>query len=161
RAIEDGLPAVMSAHIVAPALDPDRPGTLSPAVITGLLREELGFGGLVLTDDMEMEAVAGHHAPGEAAVLAVEAGCDLLLFCHAADRQRAARDALEAAVRSGRLSEERLRASAERIGRIRKGLAGRPPVGLDVIGCAAHRELLERVRARAEEAGHPAGGPKS
>ncbi|MBI2881990.1 MAG: beta-N-acetylhexosaminidase [Candidatus Tectomicrobia bacterium] len=155
RLIEDGLPALMSAHIVVPALDPDRPATLSPKVIGEILRGEMGFGGLVLTDDMEMEAIAGRYNPGEAAVLSVEAGCDLLLFCHRADRQAAARDALAEAVQSGRIAEERLRESSERIRRVRESLKGRPPVGLDVIGCAAHRELLEEVRRRARKAGYP------
>jgi beta-N-acetylhexosaminidase len=127
RLIEDGIPAIMSAHIVLPALKSDGPATLSPRVITGLLREEMKFDGLIMTDDMEMDAIAAHHGAGESAVLSVVSGCDLLLFCHRADWQVEVRDALVEAVRSRRISEERLKASAERIGRLREGLKDRPP----------------------------------
>ncbi len=145
RLIEDGIPALMSAHILVPALDAHLPGTLSRPVVTGVLRNELGFDGLVMADDMEMGAVADHYGPGEAAVLAAGAGCDLLLYCHRPDRQRAAREALVKAVRSGRLPAEAVEQSVERIDKARRGLEGRPPTGPEVIGCDAHRELLDRV----------------
>lgn len=71
--------AVMVAHVRHRGLDPDRPASLSPAVVDGLLRGELGFRGAVVTDSIDMRAVADHHAPEEAAVLAVRAGCDLVV----------------------------------------------------------------------------------
>ncbi|MCS5706802.1 glycosyl hydrolase family 3 [Synechococcus sp. FGCU-3] len=110
-AIEAGVSAVMTAHLVLPALDGERPATLSKPVLTGLLRQELGFSGLVVTDALVMEAISGHYGTGEAAVLAVEAGADLVLM--PADASLAI-DALVAAVEQGRLSEEQLEASAER-----------------------------------------------
>ena len=108
-------PAVMVAHILLSQVDPDYPASLSHRVVTGLLRGEMGFDGVVCTDDLTMGAVSNTYGMGEAAVLAVEAGCDLLLVCHGADNLTAARDALLEAVDSGRLSPERLDESVKRI----------------------------------------------
>ncbi|WP_242967042.1 beta-N-acetylhexosaminidase [Flavonifractor sp. An10] len=108
-------PAVMVAHILLSQVDPDYPASLSHRVVTGLLREEMGFDGVVCTDDLTMGAVSNTYGMGEAAVLAVEAGCDLLLVCHGADNLTAARDALLKAVDSGRISPECLDESVKRI----------------------------------------------
>ena len=108
-------PAVMVAHILLSQVDPDYPASLSHRVVTGLLRGEMGFDGVVCTDDLTMGAVSNTYGMGEAAVLAVEAGCDLLLVCHGADNLTAARDALLEAVDSGRISPERLDESVKRI----------------------------------------------
>ncbi len=113
-AIQSGLAAMMTAHILFPALDPTLPATLSPAILTGLLRQELGFGGLIITDDLEMKGVADHWGASEAAVLAVEAGADLLLCCHEWDTQRAIHAALLHALDTGRLTETRLDQSLAR-----------------------------------------------
>ena len=110
-----GLGAVMTSHILFPALDPDLPATLSPTILTGLLRRELGFDELVITDDLEMKGVADGWGAPEAAVLAVLAGADVLLCCHTWDTQRAIRDALAAALDSGRLSPSRVDKSCARI----------------------------------------------
>ena len=110
-AIAAGVAAVMTAHLQLPALDPERPATLSAAVLTDLLRSDLGFGGLVVTDALVMEAITAHHGAAEAAVLAFEAGADLILM--PADAE-AAIDGLEAALQEGRLTLERLEASLER-----------------------------------------------
>lgn len=109
------VPAVMVGHILMTAFDTERPATLSPAVVTGLLRETLGFDGLICTDDLTMAAIADTYGMGEAAVLALEAGCDLLLVCHGAGNLAAAREGLLAAVESGRISPERLDKSVYRI----------------------------------------------
>lgn len=113
------VPAVMVAHILLTQLDPERPASLSPAVVTGLLREELGFAGAVLTDDLTMGAVTQSYGLGEAAVLAVEAGCDILLVCHGQDSVPAVRTALLEAVASGRITTERLDESVYRILRLK------------------------------------------
>ena len=110
-AIGAGVAAVMTAHLLLPALDPERPATLSAAVLSQLLRADLGFGGLVVTDALVMEAITAHHGPAEAAVLAFEAGADLILMPADAD---AAIDGLLQAMASGRISQERLNASLER-----------------------------------------------
>ena len=109
--IAEGVAAVMTAHLMLSALDPERPATLSRPVLSGLLRQELGFDGLIVTDALVMEAIAGRYGAGEAAVLALEAGADLVLM--PADA-RGALVAIEAAVAAGRLSENQLQRSAER-----------------------------------------------
>lgn len=113
-AIDAGTDMVMMAHIRFSQLD-ELPASLSPVLVDALLRQELGFSGVVLTDDLTMGAITNQYEIGEAAVLAVEAGCDLLLVCHELANSCRVRDALLGAVRSGRLSETRIEASVERI----------------------------------------------
>lgn len=114
-AIDAGAPAVMVGHILMTQIDPDRPATLSHAVVTGLLREELGFDGVVFTDDLTMGAITQSYGLGEAAVLAVEAGCDVLLVCHEASSVEAVYTALLDAVDAGRITADRLDQSVRRI----------------------------------------------
>ena len=115
RAFEHGLAAVMTAHVNFPALDQDWPGTFSHKILTRLLRHELAFDGLILSDDLEMGAVVKHYAMGPAAVRAVLAGCDLLLVCQKPELIRQARDGLLEAVRSKDLPVSRLEESAARL----------------------------------------------
>ena len=96
-------------------IDPDKPATLSSEVVTGLLREELGFDGVVFTDDLTMGAITQNYGLGEAAVLAVEAGCDVLLVCHEAGSVDQVYTALLDAVDTGRITEDRLDQSVRRI----------------------------------------------
>jgi beta-glucosidase len=124
RAIAAGVASVMTAHLLLPVLDPQRPATLSPSVLNGLLRRDLGFEGLIVTDALVMEAIAGRWGNGEAAVLALEAGADLVLMPADADD---ALDAIVAAVRSGRLSEGRLEESLARRCRALESLPPDPP----------------------------------
>ena len=81
RALAPSLKAIMTAHVVYPALDPKWPATFSREIVTHLLREEIGFSGIIVSDDLEMGAVAAHHPPEERGILAVAAGVDLLLVC--------------------------------------------------------------------------------
>ncbi len=137
-AVAAGVATVMTGHLLVPGYG-DLPATLNPALVDGLLRAELGFDGVVVSDALEMGAIAGSVGVGEGAVLAVLAGVDAL--CLGGDEAGepitdAARDALVAAVRSGRLAEGRLAAAAARV----RALAGRVPVDhLDVLGLAAAR----------------------
>ncbi len=117
-AIEAGTKAVMSAHILVPALDPTRPATLSPRILTGLLRKELGYEGLIVTDGMEMNAIAGTYGIERGSVLAIAAGADAICVGGGlADEATVLglRDALVAAVREGTLPEERLADAAARV----------------------------------------------
>ncbi|MFB7247851.1 sugar hydrolase [Streptomyces populi] len=117
-AIAAGSRAVMSAHILVPALDPDRPATLSRRILTGLLREELGYEGLIVTDGMEMQAIAATYGIERGSVLAIAAGADAICVGGGLaddDTVRRLRDALVSAVRSGELSEERLADAANRV----------------------------------------------
>lgn len=167
QAIRAGVASVMTAHLLLPSLDAERPATLSAAVLSGLLRQELGFDGLVVTDALVMEAIAGRYGAGEAAVLALEAGADLVLMPADAD---AAITAIVAAVQSGRLSEARLEASLERRRRALASLpapspaspeAGQTPLGALRNGPVAEdRQLaLELVRQSLERQGPAAGQP--
>ena len=110
-AIAAGVESVMTAHLVLPELDPQQPATLSKAVLTDLLRDQMGFNGLVVTDALVMEAISARHGAAEAAVLAFEAGADLILMPADAD---AAIDGLCAGFNSGRLPLERLEESLQR-----------------------------------------------
>ncbi|MGW8781556.1 glycoside hydrolase family 3 protein [Streptomyces sp. NPDC055796] len=117
-AVAAGTKAVMSAHILVPALDPTRPATLSPQILTGLLRKELGYEGLIVTDGMEMNAIAGTYGIERGSVLAIAAGADAICVGGGlADEATVLRlrDALVAAVREGALPQERLADAAARV----------------------------------------------
>ncbi|OPA72850.1 beta-hexosaminidase [Paenibacillus selenitireducens] len=122
QAARIGAEAVMTAHVGIPVLSGGEPvpATLSREILTGLLREELGFDGLIVTDCMEMNAVTQGIGVGEAVVRAVLAGADLLLVSHTYESQLEAMAALEHAVADGRLPEERIDASVERILRLKE-----------------------------------------
>ncbi|GGU71895.1 sugar hydrolase [Streptomyces litmocidini] len=117
-AVAAGTKAVMSAHILLSALDPHRPATLSPQILTGLLRQELGFEGLIVTDGMEMRAVSATYGIERGSVLAIAAGADAICvgggLCDE-DTVLRLRDALVDAVRTGELPEERLADAAARV----------------------------------------------
>ncbi|MFF8844666.1 glycoside hydrolase family 3 protein [Streptomyces sp. NPDC015127] len=117
-AIAAGSKAVMSAHILLPALDPNRPATLSPQILTGLLREELGYQGLIVTDGMEMQAISSTYGIERGSVRAIAAGADAICVGGGlADEETVLRlrDALVTAVRDGDLPEERLADAAARV----------------------------------------------
>src|SRR5436190_4342654 len=108
-AIEAGVATMMTAHVFMPAIDERHPATLSRRVVTELLRNELGFDGVILTDDLEMKAIAGTYAVPSAAVLAIAAGCDGILICSGDhETQTAALEALIYAVESGELPSARV-----------------------------------------------------
>jgi len=111
-AIAAQVDAVMSAHLLLPALDERYPATLSPRILTGELRQRMGFGGLIVTDALVMGAIAHRYGANEAPVLAVEAGADILLM--PVDPAGAIRAVVEA-VECGRITPERIRESVERI----------------------------------------------
>ncbi|WP_145148925.1 beta-N-acetylhexosaminidase [Paenibacillus xylanexedens] len=116
RAIEAGVDAIMTAHVIFPAIEPEPiPATLSRKVLTGLLREEMGFEGIIITDCLEMHAISKPYGVAEAAIRAVEAGADLILVSHTLQDQVAAVEAIIEAVRTGRISEEIINKALERI----------------------------------------------
>jgi len=119
--IEAGIGAIMTTHVAFPEFtgDAERPATVSEPVLTGLLREQLGFDGVIVTDCMEMDAIADGVGTPAAAVQAVEAGCDLVTVSHTPATQRAAIDAVVAAVQSGRIAETRIDESVRRILRLK------------------------------------------
>jgi beta-glucosidase len=124
-AIAAGVASVMTAHLQLPTLDSQHPATLSPAVLTQLLRRDLGFSGLVVTDALVMEAISAHHGAAEAAVLAFAAGADLILM--PADAE-AAIDGLLEALETGRISHARVAESLERRSRALANCTSSPEV---------------------------------
>jgi beta-N-acetylhexosaminidase len=108
-AIAADVASIMTAHILIPSLDEEFPGTLSPAIVEGLLKKKLGYRGLVLSDDLEMKAISGRYGHTEATVQAIAAGCDAVLMCQPAPAQQmAALEALVHAVEKGRIPEKRI-----------------------------------------------------
>ena len=128
-AIQAGVPVIMTAHLLVPALDADpaRTATLSPSIVTGLLRQRLRFAGVVITDALEMAGATRLGSHGEVAVRAIEAGVDLLLYSKLEPGPEEALEALRAALASGRLAPERVEVSLTRIRALRAGSAARPP----------------------------------
>jgi beta-N-acetylhexosaminidase len=150
EAIRAGIPGILVAHLNCPALDPAAPSSLSRIVLTEILRGELGFDGVIVSDDLEMRAIVDRFDIGEAAVRFLEAGGDLILVCRDPARQRSAVAAVEAAVRTGRLSRRGLDASLERLARFRARISPQS-LGVEtaraVVGADLHRALLARVLA--------------
>jgi len=147
RAIAAGIPALMTAHVVYPALDPRRPATLSPTICRDLLRRRLGFRGALFSDDLEMNAVAARATPAGTAVKALEAGCDMLLVCESLAAARAAMCGVEAALERGRLDPARIAAALTRIQGLRRRLAERATPQAARIGWPAHARLARRLAA--------------
>lgn len=121
EAIEAGVAAVMTAHILVPALDEERPATLSPAIVDGMLKKKLGFGGLVLSDDLGMNAISKRYGVPEATVAAIAAGCDAVLMCGATQEpQLAALEAVIYAVEQGTLPLPRVEDALARHRRVKE-----------------------------------------
>lgn len=148
RAIAQGLPMMMTAHVVCEALDPSAPATLSPKVIDGCLRRELGFDGYVVSDDLEMKAVADHYSVGRAAVLSILAGCDGCLVCATPALIREAHDALARAIAQGEITPAMLAAVARRRDKLlaKSKKLSRVAMPSGSIGAATHAALCSKLR---------------
>lgn len=107
--------AIMVSHAMYPQIDADHPSSLSKAIITDWLRKDMGYNGVVVTDDMDMGALAKHYTFGDMAVQSILAGSDILLVCHEYEHMQEAYNALMKAVKDGRISKERLDESVKRI----------------------------------------------
>jgi beta-N-acetylhexosaminidase len=151
-AIDAGVAAIMSAHVLVPAFDDTRPATLAPALMRGLLREELGFDGLILSDDLEMRAVADGFSIDRAAVGAVAAGCDAVLICGSShDSQARALEAVVHAVETedvplGRIEDALARHSRQKE-RFLAGARDRaaPREAMALLGCDAHQAIAAEM----------------
>jgi len=150
-AVGAGVQMVMTAHIALPAVDgrTDVPATLSPAVLGGLLRQQLGFQGVIVTDAMNMHAIRQGEALGEQAVRAARAGADLLLMGEVAEDHRRVYAGLLQAAQDGSLQEAALRSSLSRVLALKGWLdqAG-PQPDLSVVGCAEHRRVADEIATR-------------
>ena len=121
KGIERGVPAIMVAHMLIPALDNSGvPASLSPGIITSLLREQMGFNGLVLTDCLEMQGVRKHYSTEQAVVMALKAGADMLFVSHTPEEQEKAAKTLYDEVMKGRLGESRIDWSLARLAEARR-----------------------------------------
>ena len=149
-AVAADVPTVMTAHILLPQLDPDRPASLSPRMLRGILREQLHFEGVILADDLGMGAIAKRHTPEESTIQTLEAGTDIVMLCHDSTVVPTAIEAVAEAVRAGRFDSRQWTASRKRIAHLRQRFrdADRPLPYTDVIGSAEHRALANHVRAR-------------
>lgn len=119
KAIDENADAVMVGHLLMKSIDPENPATMSEAIIKGLLREQMGFDGVVLTDDMTMGAITKKYDIGDAAVSSVAAGSDMILVCHGFDDQIKAIDAVRSAVETGYIDEAGIDESVARILRLK------------------------------------------
>jgi len=123
RAVDAGLPALMTAHVVYTDLDPRRPATLSPRICRDLLRSRLGFRGVLFSDDLDMGAVAARRSPERIAAAALEAGCDMLVSCQSLEAAVRGMQGVERAVEGGRLDARQVAGSLLRINELRRRVA--------------------------------------
>ena len=156
RAAAADIPALMTAHVVVPALDARRPATVSPKICRDLLRRRLRFRGVLFSDDLEMQAMAGRRRVGRAAIEALRAGCDMLLVCQSLAAAREAMAAVEDALGRGRLEAGAIATSLMRIQGLRRRLTA-PPARAS-LAWPAHRQLARRVAAIAPQASARAAG---
>lgn len=124
-AIDEGVSAIMTSHAIYPAVDVERPATLSPAILTRLLREKMNFKGLIITDDLEMGAIAKHWGVGQGAAAAFEAGADILLICKEQRYVQESLNLIRGKLLRGEIGFQRLSNSNERIMGVRSTLAER------------------------------------
>ena len=144
-AIAAGVPMLMSAHVLYPALDPAHPATLSRAILTDLLRAELHFDGVVASDDLHMRAIVNHGSIGDAAVASLLAGADVLLVCQELQSTVEAFTAIDNAVANGTLGAGVINAAAARIERLPARCGDATPVECGLPN-EQHRALVEQLR---------------
>jgi beta-N-acetylhexosaminidase len=152
EAIRAGVAFIMPAHVLVPSFDEERPATLSPRLVEALLRRELGYEGVILSDDLEMKAIAATYAVPEAAVAAIAAGCDGLLVCSGdVEAQAATLEALVHAVEQGRIAYSRLEDALIRLRRAKERFlaapvaSGGPDALRRVVGCDEHRRIVDEM----------------
>ena len=152
EAVRQRVTFMMTAHILIPSLDEERPATLSPHVVDAILRRELAYEGVILSDDLEMKAIAKTYAVGDAAVQAIAAGCDGVLICSGSlEAQAAALEAVVHAVEDGRIPFKRIEDALARQRRAKEHFLSAPvsPAGsaalARVLGCDAHRRIADEM----------------
>jgi beta-N-acetylhexosaminidase len=163
RAVREGIPALMTAHVVYPALDPSLPATLSGRILQELLREKMRFRGTVFSDALEMKAISGRRGMGEAAVLAVAAGCDVVLVCRGEELQAEAIGRIERESRDDATFRQRLSSAALRTARLRAWAAAkeRRRPSPKSVGSARHRRLAALLWERWADTGRTSPGDRS
>ncbi len=149
RGIEADAPAVMTAHIYLPAIMPGAalPATLSPTVVRGLLRERLGFKGVIISDCMEMSAITKTVGSERGTLMALQAGHDLVLVSHTYERQKAGLAMLKVALQSGELAPEDVRRAAQRVLQLKERYTTWKQLPAVAAGDASHRQLRDNAYA--------------
>ena len=152
EAIRADVAFIMTAHVLVPSLDEEKPATLSAKIVQAILRDELGYGGVILSDDLEMKAIAGTYTVSDAAVQAITAGCDGLLICSGdAEVQATTLEALVHAVEDGRIPYQRVEDALKRLRQAKERFlaapvgTGRAPRLQHVLGCDAHQHIAEEM----------------
>jgi beta-N-acetylhexosaminidase len=152
EAIRAGVAFIMTAHVLVPAFDEEKPATLSPLIVQSLLRNELDFQGVILSDDLEMKAIAKTYTVPDAAVEAIAAGCDGLLVCSGdVEAQLATLEALIHAVEQEKISYKRLQDALTRLRRAKERLLAAPVTShkdtriRQVLGCDAHQRIVDEM----------------
>lgn len=160
EAIRAGIPAVMSSHILFPALEPEAlPATMSRKVMTGLLKEKMGFHGLVVSDCMMMRAIADHYGSLEGILAAISAGVDLVYASHSIDLAAQAAERLRAEWQAGTLDREELEASTHLILRLKASLPADQPGAMEQVGSPGHLRLADEIYEKSLTIVHlPQGG---
>ena len=157
-----GIDAIMTAHVMYPALDPDRPATLSRRILTDLLRGELGYRGVVVSDDLGMKAVADRYPIEELAVGSIAAGADHLLIRQPAERQLAAFEALVHAAEASAEMRARVEESAARVAALKRAARVGMPLGAAALaarlGTPEHQALAASFPRLGAAATSPASG---
>ncbi len=153
-AIDHGLQAMMTAHVHYPALDPTYPATLSSTILSGLLRQDLGFSGMIVSDDLEMRAILDHASVSDAAIRSLQAGADMLLICKDRTLATDTCDALRRAVTSRELDPTQVEASVARIHAVKQQFVyPYQPIDISalskVVGIASHRDVLASIMNQA------------
>jgi beta-N-acetylhexosaminidase len=145
RAVAARVATIMTAHVLVRALDEDRPASLSPRIVDGMLKTMLGFDGVVISDDLGMKAISASTSLPDAAIEAIAAGCDVVLLCNStADEQATALEAMIRAVEDGRVSRPRVEDAMRRQHDVKARFPMAPSddaAALDVVGCDAHRRV--------------------
>jgi beta-N-acetylhexosaminidase len=150
-AIGHDLQAIMTAHVHYPALDPKNPATLSPIIVSGLLRKQLGFSGVILSDDLEMRAILDHSSIGDAAVQSLQAGVDMLLVCKTCTLETDTIEAIRRAIAVNDLEPTRVTASLTRIQSVKQRFAyPYQPIDYasipDRVGISVHQDVLANIQ---------------
>lgn len=151
EAIKEGADMIMVAHIKYPKIDSSgKPASLSPVMIQDTLRKDLGYDGVVITDDLEMGAIEQNYGSGEAAVMALEAGADIILFGHTPDKAIEAYKAIQTAVDTGRLSEAEIDERVLRILKLKEKYIRRSEKltedSLTTFGSEEHQQVANQIR---------------
>ncbi len=155
HAIHHGLQAMMTAHVHYPALDPTCPATLSPRILSGLLRQELGFSGVILSDDLEMRAILDHANVGDAAIRSLQAGADMLLICKSRVLATDTFHTIRHGLTTQQLDDNQVEASLARIHAVKQQFVYPyhpidPSTLSHIIGNPSHRGVLASIMNQAD-----------